>query len=230
MPGPEFPINSRLAGKDDPRLDTPAFHRNRVPVLEAVGRAMTPWMEAGRAGDVLEVGSGSGQHVMALGAAFPSFTWWPSDREARHLESIEAWRDETGLENVRPAALVDAAVERWDAGPGGADGVGDLAGILVINVLHIAPIAVTTGILAAAGRRLAPGGRLMIYGPFLIDGHFNAESNKRFDTDLKARDPAWGLRDAGVVTVRAQAVGLSPVEILPMPANNLFLIFEKSAA
>lgn len=234
MTGPDCLITTRASGDgDDPRLDVAAFHRNREPIREAVARAL-----GDRTGDVLEIGSGSGQHVVALAGAFPDIVWWPSDREPRHLASVEAWRGDAGLGNVRPAVLVDAAADVWEAGPGetgpgagdGGEAREDLAGLLVINVLHIAPFAVTDGILRGAGRRLRPGGRLMVYGPFLRDGHFTTEGNRRFDRGLRAQNPAWGLRDIGAVTVLAQSRGLALVEVLPMPADNFFLIFEKPEA
>ncbi|PLX38496.1 MAG: SAM-dependent methyltransferase [Hyphomicrobiales bacterium] len=231
MTGPECRFTQRVGtDADDARLDGAAFHRNREPIGDAVADAL-----GGRSGDVLEIGSGTGQHVVALAERFSANTWWPTDYEPKHVESVEAWRLHAGLDNIRQAVQLDAAAEHWAAGPGaeteaaGGAVEGDLAGILVVNVLHISPFVVTRGITAGAGRRLAPGGRLMIYGPFMRDGHHTADSNRRFDQSLKSQNPAWGLRDTGVVTVIAQAAGLALVDIVQMPSNNLFLVFEKAA-
>lgn len=210
-------FDRQLDTKADGRLDAPAFHRNIEPMLAVLRRVL-----AGRSGDVLEIGSGTGQHVTRYAAAFPALTWHPSDISRRNLESIEAWRRHDGLENLRPPVALDAT----DAD---AEPPGTLQAVISMNVIHIAPIAVCEGIMRLAGRRLAADGRLILYGPFKRDGQHTAPSNEAFDAMLREQNREWGVRDLGEVEQVAEGRGLRIVEIVEMPANNLVVIFRRAA-
>jgi SAM-dependent methyltransferase len=212
----------RQLGKDpDGRLDAPAFHRNFEPMLAVLQSRL-----GDRSGHVLEIGSGTGQHAAGFARAFPDLTWWPSDVVPRNLASIEAWRKASGGGNERPALALDVAdpalhLEGEDMPPAGA-----LTAVVSMNVIHIAPWAVCEGIMRIAGRDLAPGGLLILYGPFKRDGRHTAPSNEAFDASLRREDPEWGVRDLGEVEKAAKGQGLRLVEVIEMPANNLTLVFQ----
>ncbi len=205
----------------DGRLNGPAFHRNH----DAIWSAMAGFLD-GRTGDVLELGSGTGQHVTAFAARAPQLTWWPSDIYPSHLASIEAWRRHAGLANLRAPQRIDLGDPAWSWEADGQAGA-PLTAMLCINVLHISAWAVTQNLMAGAGRFLHDGGRLFVYGPFMRDGAHSAPSNTAFDQSLRAENPAWGVRDVADLNALAQAEGLGPAEITPMPANNLVLAFAR---
>jgi len=206
------------------KLDAPAFHRNVRPILET----LRPLFEAA-SGNVLEIGCGSGQHAVAFAAAFPHLTFWPTDPDARHRESADAWRIEAGLANLKPATDLDATAPDWRLGTAHRPPE-TLAVIHAFNVIHIAPWRVAEGLLAGAGRHLDPGGCLVLYGPFMRNGRHTAESNAQFDQSLRARDPAWGVRDLEDVVALAEASGLVSEAIHEMPANNLTVVFRRLGA
>lgn len=190
----------------------PATERNRDAIL-AVLRDELP-----SSGLVLEVASGSGQHVVHFAAALPALDWQPSDPDPAALVSIESWRQEVGLANVRPPLRLDASadwpVERADA-------------ILCVNMVHISPWEATLGLMKGAGAVLPPGGLLYLYGPYLRENVETAPSNLAFHASLKARDPQWGLRRVEDVIAAAEGEGLVLRRLLEMPANNLSLIFRR---
>ena len=219
---PEFGSKIEPATPDG-RLDAPAYHRNHQPIWAVLQKFL-----AGRIGDVLEAGSGTGQHVVYFARQNPAITWWPSDLSAAHLKSIAAWRTEAGLANVRPPQRIDLSDPDWAVAPVDGAAPGKLLAVFCGNVIHIAPWRVAEGLFAGAARHLREDGRLFLYGPFKRDGHHTAVSNAVFDTSLRAQDPEWGVRDVGEVARLAGKVGLELAEIFEMPANNLILMFVRS--
>jgi len=219
----EFVVEFGKSGATpDGRLDAPAFRRNH----EAIWSAIAPFLNA-QTGDVLEIGSGTGQHVTTFAARTPQLTWWPSDIYPSHLASIEAWRRHMGLANLRAPQRIDLTNSDWDWMADGTAG-GALAAMLCINVLHISPWTVAQNLVAGAGRYLRDGGRLFVYGPFKRDGAHTAPSNAAFDQSLRAENPAWGVRDVTELNALAHEAGLAAAEIAPMPANNLVLAFARA--
>lgn len=214
----EFGKQGTPAAAPDGRLDAPAFHRNAEPIWHVIAGYLTA-----QSGDVLELGSGTGQHVTTYAARTPQLTWWPSDIYETHLASIEAWRRSAGLANVCAPQRIDLTVRDWTWVPGGP-----LAAMLCINVLHISPWAVSENLLAGAERFLSAEGRLFIYGPFMRDGQHTAPSNAAFDASLRRQNAEWGVRDVGDLAAAAHTVGLTLHEIMPMPANNLALVFARA--
>src|SRR5690348_5162911 len=209
----------------DGGLDAPAFHRNHRPIWAVLEKFL-----AGKAGDVLEAGSGTGQHVVYFARQNPDITWWPSDLSEAHLKSIAAWRAAAGLPNIRPPQPIDLSDPAWSvAANDGGSAPGKLLAVFCANVIHIAPWRVAEGLVAGAARHLRDDGRLFLYGPFKRDGRHTAVSNAVFDTSLRAQDPEWGVRDVGDVTQLAEVAGFKLAEIFEMPANNLILMFARSA-
>ena len=219
----EFVVEFGKSGAmPDERLNAPAFQRNH----EAIWSAIAPFLSA-LTGDVLELGSGTGQHVTTFAARSSQFTWWPSDIYPSHLASIEAWRQHTGLTNMRAPQRIDLMDAAWTWT---ADGQTRplLTAMLCINVLHISPWTAAQNLIAGAGRCLRDGGRLFVYGPFKRDGEHTAPSNAAFDQSLRAENPAWGVRDIVDLDTLAQNAGLTVAEITPMPVNNLVLAFARA--
>jgi len=195
-------------------LTAPAVARNRDAIL-AVLREILP-----DSGTVLEIASGSGEHAVHVAAALPGLDWLPSDPEPAARRSIAAHALRAGLANIRPPLALDAAAAAWP--------VARVDGIVCINMIHIAPWAATEGLMAGAGRVLSAGGVLFLYGPFREADRPFAESNAAFDASLRARDPAWGVRDLDAVAAEAARHGLGLVRRVAMPANNLSLIFGRA--
>jgi SAM-dependent methyltransferase len=196
----------------DARRFAPAAARNRGPILDVLRRVLP-----GR-GLVLEIGSGTGQHVAHLAAALPSLRWQPSELDRDLHASIAAWSD--GLDNVRAPIALDARCTPWP--------VPVLAAVFSANVIHIAPWDVCLGLLGGAGRHLAPGGVLVLYGPYRIGGGHTAESNAAFDRQLREMDPSFGVRDLEAVRDAAAIHGLELAERVEMPANNQTVVFARA--
>jgi SAM-dependent methyltransferase len=209
----------------DGRLDAPPFHRNHQPISAVLQRYLD-----GKSGDVLDAGSGTGQHVVHFARLMPDITWWPSDLNEAHLKSILAWRAFAGLPNVRPPLTIDLAGPDWNAAMQATGGPKDLLAIFCANVIHIAPWRVAEGLFAGAGRALQVGGFLFLYGPFKRDGKHTALSNAVFDTSLRQADGDWGVRDIADLEQLAAPNGLALRETVAMPANNLILVFARENA
>ena len=200
----------------DARRHAPATLRNREPILDVL-RDHLP-----ASGTVLEIASGSGEHAVWFADQLPSLVWQPSDPDPAALASINAWRSDVARGTVLPPLLLDASAPAADWPIDRADA------ILCCNMTHIAPWEATVGLMAGAGRLLAPGAPLILYGPFLEDGVETAPSNLDFDLSLKARNPAWGLRSVASIEAEGAQSTLHYSHSLPMPANNLALIFRKA--
>ena len=209
-PQPWMPGDGERAEK----RHAPATLRNR----DAIAAVLADWLPV--TGTVLEVASGSGEHIVYFANIFPHLDWQPSDPDPAGLASIAAWCAEAGLANIAPPLALDAAVDPWPVGQADA--------ILCINMIHISPWAATLGLFARASRLLASGAPLILYGPYLEPDVATSESNLAFDASLRSRDPAWGLRDASEVKAVAAGAGFVFVERHAMPANNLMLIFRRT--
>jgi SAM-dependent methyltransferase len=226
VPVAEFVVEFGKDGRPvepDGRLDAAAFHRNHVPIWAVLEKFL-----AGRSGDVLEAGSGTGQHVVHFARHTPDITWWPSDLNEAHLRSIEAWRKHSGLPNIRPPRRIDLTDPAWASAMQDGGGPANLLAVFCANVIHIAPWCVAEGLFAGAGRYLRADGRLFLYGPFKRDGKHTALSNAVFDTSLRDQDAEWGVRDIADLEKLADSVGLNLIEVGDMPANNLILAFGRS--
>ncbi len=193
-------------------LHSPAAERNREPILQVLQRVLP-----GAGGTALEIAAGSGQHAAHFARALPNWQWLPSDGDARVLPSIAAWCD--GLSNVLPPLHVDVAAPQWDGVPPALDA------LYCANMVHISPWACCEGLMRGAARHLKAGAPLVLYGPFIQDSVPTAPSNLAFDADLRARDPAWGLRRLADVADLAREAGLRFQESVALPANNLLLVF-----
>jgi len=196
-------------------LHAAATERNRQPILEVLRGILPP------AGVVLEIASGTGQHVAFFARELPALRWQPSDPSPVHLDSIRAWTVASGVENVAAPLQLDVEVAPWPVAHADA--------IVNINMLHIAPWSAAEALFRGAARLLPPAGVLFLYGPFKREGRYTAESNARFDERLRDEDPRWGVRDLGDVQTVAGAAGFAAPEVIAMPANNLSLVFRRNS-
>jgi hypothetical protein len=199
---------------EDPRLDYPATQRNREVILEVL-REILP-----EGGTVLEIASGSGQHVAFFAAALPQLRWQPSDHDPGVFASIEAWTAD--LDNVAAPVQIDTTSTDWSNTLGSTHDA-----VLCANMIHIAPWAACLGLLDGVSRSLREAGPLCLYGPFMRGGVHTAPSNEAFDRSLRSRDPSWGVRDLDVVAREAQRRGLALERVFEMPANNLCVVFRR---
>ena len=191
----------------------PATARNSEPLAEVLAG------ELPNEGLVLEIASGTGEHAVFMARRFPALDWQPSDCATDALHSVDAWAQEAGLANLRPAIALDAAAGDWP--------VESAAAVLCVNMVHISPWQATVGLFEGAGRVLASGAPLILYGPFLEADVDPAPSNLAFDESLKTRDPAWGLRNVADLDALAEARNLNRTAHHEMPANNLVLVYRK---
>lgn len=194
------------------RLRYPATARNREPILAVLRERLPP------AGLVLEVASGSGEHVVSFAAALPGLRWQPSDPDPECRASIAAWIEHEGLPNVAPPLALDAVQPQWPLAHADV--------VLCCNMIHIAPWEAAQGLLAGSARVLPVGAPLLLYGPFVIDGH-TAPSNREFDASLRQRDARWGVRELRDVEREAGRHGLELVETVAMPANNSVVVLRR---
>ena len=190
----------------------PAAQRNRGPILDVLRRVLP------ERGHALEVASGSGQHIVAFAEGLPGWRFSPTDVDPTARASVDAWVAELGLSNVEPAVELDACAWPWP--------VTEADAVLCSNMIHISPWETTLGLLRGAGQVLAPGGTLVLYGPFYVDGQ-TAPSNVAFDESLRARDPSWGVRELSEIQTLARSHGLVVQQSVTMPANNLTVVFRR---
>jgi hypothetical protein len=199
----------------DARRHSPAAERNSAPLLAELLRLLPAQ------GLMLEIASGSGQHAAHFTAGLPGWQWLPSDSDASSLASISAWC--ATVANVLPPIPLDVTAPLWPGVPAQVDA------LFCANLLHISPWANTATLMQGAARHLAPRGLMLLYGPYIEDTVPTAPSNLAFDADLRARNPAWGLRRVADVQVQAQGAGLQLRERIALPANNLLLVLARRA-
>ncbi|WP_277184549.1 DUF938 domain-containing protein [Caballeronia sp. BR00000012568055] len=197
------------------RRRAPAAERNRDAILAVLSRVLPA------SGVVLEIASGTGQHAVHCASSLPGIVWQPSDPDSAARDSIAAWRTHAGLANLAEPIELDVMNDDW--------GIGEVAAIVCINMIHIAPWDAAQALFRGAGSRLGDGGVLYLYGPYRRNGAHTAPSNEAFDAQLRATDPRWGVRDLEAVQTLAEANGFGLNEIVEMPANNLSLVFAKTA-
>nr|WP_321445958.1 DUF938 domain-containing protein [uncultured Cohaesibacter sp.] len=198
----------------DAKLTSPSSMRNRDPIL-GVLRDHFP-----AKGLVLEIASGSGEHVVHFASHLPGLVWQPTDPSSEARQSIAARLAEADMDSILPPIDLDASTADWPVETADA--------ILAINMVHISPWASSEGLLAGAGRLLPKGAPLVLYGPYRQEGRDFVESNAAFDASLKARNPLWGIRQLEDVVACAKTYGLALDAVIDMPANNLSVIFRRA--
>ena len=186
--------------------------QNREPILAVLSEVFADRRQ------VLEVGSGTGQHAVYFGAELPHLRWQTADVLPHHA-GIRAWIEEAALPNVLLPLELDVNQPHWSSDRYDA--------VFSANTLHIMGWPEVQLFFQGVGQVLQPGGVLVVYGPFNYNGAFTSESNARFDVWLKQRDPASGVRDFEAVDAEASAQGLVLQRDIAMPANNRSLVWHK---
>jgi Protein of unknown function (DUF938) len=197
----------------DDRQYAPATVRNRDFILDVL-RDVLP-----KTGVILEIASGSGEHIVHFAKNLPSLVFQPSDPDADARLSVAAWVKATDVSNVRSPIALDASSPVWP--------IASADGIICINMIHISPWEATVGLINGAAAALPPGSPLYLYGPYKREGFATAPSNQAFDQSLRDRNPTWGLRDLEAVAALARSVGFLAPVITEMPANNLSVVFRQ---
>lgn len=198
--------------------------RDHKPFAEASEQNKTPILAVleprfASASKVLEIGGGTGQHAVFFAARMPHLHWQCSDR-AENLPGIRQWIADAGLANVPPPVELDVTRKRdWPSGPFDA--------AFSANTAHIMSLTAVEAMFRGLGLVLASGGCFALYGPFSHDGRHNSPSNAFFDQQLRARDPASGVRDLRDLERFADAAGMDLEEDCPMPVNNRTLIWRR---
>lgn len=197
----------------DSRRHAPATLRNRDAIAQVL-RDILPGT-----GRVLEIASGSGEHVVHFAGLFRHLSWQPSDAHPDALTSISAWTRNAGLLNIAPPIRLDAQTADW--------GLDRVDAIQCINMVHISPWEATEGLMRGAGRLLSSGSPLYLYGPHIRADIDTAPGNRAFDEALRSQNPDWGLRHVDDVRALALRNGLAFDRVVEMPANNISLVFRK---
>ncbi len=190
-----------------------ACERNKQPIATVLAQYLTPGMR------VLEVGSGTGQHAVHFATSLPQVQWLTSDLRANH-EGIKAWLDEANLPNALPPIELDTRWKDWPA-------LDRVDVVFSANTAHIMHWDAVCGLFAGAARYLHDAGRLMLYGPFRIQGDAFSDSNRRFDRSLRQQDPGMGIRGSDDLDALAAVGGLVREATHAMPANNHVLVWQR---
>ncbi len=199
----------------DGRLSAPSAERNAAPIFERLADYVPD------CGMVLELASGTGQHIAALARMYPDVAWQPSDASGDRMDSITAWRAHTGAGNLRDPVLLDASGV-WPKLP-------DLRLVYVVNLFHLIPQKDAVAVIRGAAGALAAGGHFFVYGPFRTDGAFRSEGDAKFHASLNAQNPLIGYKDLEWMEAELCAAGLSLAAVHEMPANNLVIVAQRPA-
>ena len=191
-----------------------AADRNKGPILDVLCRVLPSVAR------VLEIAAGTGQHAAHFAAAQPGWEWQPTDGDETALSAIGVRC--AVLPNVLPPMQLDVLAVPWPSA------LGRFNGVYCANMLHISPWSTCTALMQGAASRLDKGGRIVLYGPYVVDGEVTAPSNRAFDADLRARNPQWGLRRLADVIAEGKSAGMSFEQRFDMPANNLMLVFRRT--
>jgi SAM-dependent methyltransferase len=207
-------LRQRGEKRADGKWFTDTAERNKGPILDVLSRVLP------KRGVVLEIASGTGQHVVHFAKALPGLTWQPSDPDPELFASIALRVREEKLANINPPIELDVTRLPWPLQAADA--------VVCINMIHVAPWSATLALLEGTKALLAAGHVLFLYGPYRRSGQHTSKSNEQFDSDLRAHDPAWGVRDLEGVSKAAASSGFVLAEIVEMPANNLSVVFKRT--
>jgi cyclopropane fatty-acyl-phospholipid synthase-like methyltransferase len=192
-----------------------ACERNKDPILGVLRSCFADRVE------VLEIGSGTGQHAVHFARHLTHLTWYPTE-QLGFLEDLASRVQLEGSANLRAPTVLDVRQSIWP--------VRSVDAVFTANTLHIMSWPEVIALYHGVGTVLAPAGIMCVYGPFRYDGRYTSDSNREFDRMLKDRDPASGLRDIQAISELAREYGMRLVADHDLPAFNRLLIFAKEPA
>jgi hypothetical protein len=214
MARPEYTIPMSLDRNSAALPFSEAADRNKGPILEQLLRVLP------ERGHVLEIGSGSGQHVVHFAPHSPGLSWQPSERR-EHLEALNLRIRQEAPANVLPAIELDVNRAWPDR---------SFTAMFSSNTAHIMPWEDVQAMFAGIGSRLAQRGVFCLYGPFNVNGRHTSASNEVFDRQLREQDPSMGLRDLEALIALAAEFSMRLSERVQLPANNQLLVFRAAGA
>ena len=209
------PTASVVVQSRDGRLSAPAAEKNAGPITELVKEY------APERGEALEIASGTGQHIVELAVVKPNLNWQPSDIDPIRIASIETWCKDYNLANVRPPIILNATEIGWSSKFTRQNF------IFLVNLFHLISEDEATILISEISAALAPGGRLIIYGPFKRNNKLTSAGDQTFHQSLITADPQIGYKNDAWMTAEFKEAKLELLKIVPMPANNLAFICEK---
>lgn len=201
----------------DFRQYAPATERNRQPILNILKRLLPA------EGTVLEISSGTGEHITFFAPRLSHLQWLPSEPQALARKSIQSWGEALPCDSLLlPPLDLDVSDQPWPT-------VDNISAVININMIHIAPWKMCEHLMAGAEKILPTDGVLYLYGPYKRQGNHTAPSNEGFDAMLRDRNPSWGIRDLEAVVETANQHNLNLRQVIEMPANNFSVVFQRTA-
>lgn len=191
------------------------FAESCVQNREPIKRILEKYLE-GRT-QILEIGSGTGQHAVYFSQAFPQLIWQTSDLQENHA-GINAWVEDSGLDNIRPPLLLDSRGswpnQQYDL-------------LFSANTVHIMSVEMVEQLFIRLPDCMHERSVFLVYGPFNYQGRYTSDSNARFDQWLKQRNAESGIKNFEWLQAIAAQSGLECVADHEMPANNRTLVWQK---
>lgn len=202
------------------KIHYPASERNKTHIIDVLKQHFNTEMP----GNVLEIASGTGQHVSYFASHFPKLIFQPSEFEVSLFGSIEEYARDTPTKNVKNPIEIDITTDpvNWNLNL-------SYDYMINVNMIHISPLECTVGLFKNGGKILKKGGVLVTYGPYAYNGVISPESNVNFDRSLRRQNPEWGLRDIVDLEKLAKEFGVSLLKIYDLPANNKCLVWKKES-
>lgn len=211
---------------NDSRQYAPATERNRQPILTVLQQVLP------EQGTVLEISSGTGEHITFFAPRLSHLQWLPSEPQPQGRQSIQAWGEALPAENLQlPPLDLDVSVRPWPVETAAVKGQlsQPITAIVNINMIHICEWEMCTHLMAGAARVLPTGGVLYLYGPYKRNGKQTAASNEAFDRMLRDHNSNWGIRDLEAVEAISGQHGLQLTQVIEMPANNFSVVFKRAS-
>lgn len=190
-----------------------ACERNKHPILEVLEQHFP------KRGFVLEIGSGTGQHVVYFAQKLTALKWQPSEL-AENLPALVARLEVEGGDNIKPPIALDVNDDKSEVWPERV-----LSAAFSANTAHIMSWRTVRAMFEGVGKRLKERGVFCLYGPFNDHGKYTSDSNRAFDLQLKSEDPDMGLRDVQSLETLASKCNMRLADQVRMPANNTTLVF-----
>lgn len=200
------------------KINYPSADRNKTPILEVLQKHLDP----NRDGKLLEISSGTGQHLAYFARSFPKLAFQPSEYDTSLFNSIRAYGLDTPTKNMKDPLYINILDDwqKWNVS-------NDFDYVINVNMIHVTPFTCTKALFKNVSQILKPGGLLIIYGPFANNGVLEPKSNRDFDRHIRQRDPNCGVRDIQDLIKIAESYTMKLMYIYEMPANNKCLVWEK---